>query len=103
MSQVLSVREAVEAIEAHIKSRGGPCSAWYCGIAAAPSERLFSDHNVDQEKGRWCWRNCGTDIAARQVEAYFHKKGCEGGPSGGDRDTKYVYAYKITNTTVEAA
>ena len=70
---------------------------------ADPKDRLFDDHNVDRENGRWIRRDCGTDTVARQVEASFHKKGCDGGPGGGDSNTKYVYAYKITSTTVEAA
>jgi len=55
------------------------------------------------EKSWWIFKDCGSDLIARQVEKYFHLRGCQGGPGGGDRDTRFVYAYKITRTTVEAA
>jgi hypothetical protein len=89
-------------IEAHIARGGGGYAAWYCGIAAAPRDRLFNDHNV-AEKSWWIYRDCGSDLIARQVESYFHRMGCLGGPGGGDRDTRFVYAYKITLSTVEGA
>ena len=103
MSRIHSYSEAVNDLDAYIAKGGGRYSAWYCGIAADPKERLFDDHNVDRENGPWIRRDCGTDTVARQVEGYFHKKGCDGGSGGGDRNTKYVYAYKITSSTEEAA
>jgi hypothetical protein len=92
---------AVIGIHNYIQNYGGPNSAWYCGVAAEPRQRLFVDHNVNQALDSWIYRDCGSDAMARAVEQYFLVRGCKGGPGGGDRTTRFVYAYKITMTTVE--
>jgi len=93
------VNKIISEIEEHIKKCGGGYSAWYCGIASKPKDRLFEDHNVNEKSGAWIYRDATTDTAARTIEDYFLKKGCKGGDGGGDRQSKYVYAYKITSTT----
>jgi len=92
--------KAKREIEAFVNRNGGNYPRWYCGIAAKPRDRLFEDHNVDEKKGTWIYRDAGTETAAREVEEYFHKKGCQGS-GGGGKNPHYVYAYKITSTTHE--
>lgn len=101
MSQICTVTDAVHQLAAHIKSRGGRYSDWYCGIAADPRHRLFDDHQVSEENDRWIYRTCASDEDARAVEAYFHDLGCQGAGGGGDRKTRYVYTYKTTFSTRE--
>lgn len=89
-------------IRDHIKSRGGGYSDWYVGIASNPRERLFDDHSVDQQNGRWIYRECESSAAAREVEEYFvNTLGTDGGSGGGDQSTRSVYAYKKTSYTKE--
>ena len=89
-------------IKDHIQNNGGNYSAWYAGIASDVNQRLFSDHNVDEKNGQWAWAECESADAARDVEDYFFNTlGTKGGPGGGDRTTKYIYAYKITSSTKE--
>lgn len=91
-------------IRDHIKSRGGAYSDWYVGIATAPRERLFNDHNVDEQNGRWIYRACESSAAAREIEDYFvNTLGTDGGLGGGDELTKSVYAYKKTSYTKESS
>ena len=94
-------QKAIAEIDAYIRQHGGVYSAWYVGIAADPRKRLFVDHNVNEQGDLWIYRGCGTETAARRVERYFLAKGCKGGQGGGDRDSRYAYAYKITPTTRE--
>jgi hypothetical protein len=103
MSTVSSVPETqvIADIDNYIRQNGGVYSAWYCGIASDPRQRLFVDHNVDQHNGAWIYRDCGTDTAARCAEDCFLRKGCKGDGGGGDWTSRYVYAYKITSTTRE--
>jgi hypothetical protein len=100
MSPTGSLSAVIVDIDNHIRKGGGGYAAWYCGIAATPRDRLFSDHNV-AAGGWWIVRDCGTEAGARAVERHFHAKGCRGGGGGGDCRTCYVY--KITATTDEAA
>lgn len=74
---------------------------WYAGITDDPERRLFTEHNVSKQVGAWIYHPCSTDGIAREVEQHFLDKGCQGGPGGGDGTSKYVYAYKVTNSTVE--
>jgi hypothetical protein len=101
MSQVCRVADAIRELAAYIESRGGRYSDWYCGVAADPRHRLFDDHQVSEEHGFWIYRACASDDDARAVEAYFHELGCRGAGGGGDRRTRYVYAYRITSSTRE--
>lgn len=88
----------VTEIKAHA---GSSYSTWYAGIAADARDRMFVAHKVDEQNGGWIIRTAGTNADARTAETALHTAGFEGGRGGGDSATKQVYAYKITNTTVE--
>ncbi len=89
-------QEIVNAIKAHADSEGSGYSAWYCGIASDPEQRLFNDHNVPKGKGKawWIKRDTGNEQAARDTEEYLLNLGFDGGGGGGDYATTHVYAYK---------
>ena len=94
-------KQVIAAIDAHIKKCGGGYPAWYVGIAADPRDRLFSAHCVSEKGDAWIVRDCGDDATARRVEMAFLNAGCKGSHGGGDRDTRFAYAYKISSTTCE--
>jgi len=76
-------------------------SSWYVGIATDARNRLFNDHNVSEKEGSWIYRNANSERDARDTEKHLlDNYNYKGGTGGGDKPT-YVYAYKITNTTVE--
>lgn len=76
-------------------------SDWYVGIATNAEERLFQDHNVDKENGRWIYRDAQSETDARDTEQHLlNNYSFKGGAGGGIRP-HYVYAYKITRTTKE--
>jgi len=89
-------------IKTHIKECGGNYSDWYVGITANKDQRLFVDHNVKENGGAWISYKASSSDLTRAVEKYFIDD-CKtkGGPGGGDDNSVYVYAYKITNDTVE--
>jgi hypothetical protein len=99
----VAVMSIISDIDDHIRQGGGRYPAWYCGIAADPRDRLFNNHNVAEKNSWWIFRDCGTDATARKIEDHFHAMGCKGDVGGGDWNTRFVYAYKITGTTVEDA
>ena len=100
-AQAVSVQQAVNHLDAYIGKHGAPYSAWYSGVASDPRTRLFTDHSVDEKFGLWIYHALTTDTEARQVESHFLAKGCKGAPGGGDRSSRYVYAYRVTQTTRE--
>lgn len=85
-------------IVAHI---GSNFAGWYAGIASNWEDRLFSDHAVPRQGCGYIARRCLTDDDARAVEQALLKLGCDGGPSGGDRTTVFVYAYKKMRGTTK--
>jgi len=93
--------QVVNDIASYVAKNGGQYSEWYVGIAADPKNRLFKDHAVSQPSGQWIYDYCATSAEAREVEQHFFSKGAKGGPGGGDNTTKAIYAYKITNSTIE--
>lgn len=88
-------------IKAYIGKAGLPANYWYVGIAADIDQRLFGDHRVSKELGTWIYGEAPTHHEAREIEAWLHSAGCKGGPGGGDHETRFVYAYMITQSTVE--
>lgn len=77
-------------------------SGWYVGIATDVKQRLFGDHNV-QENGvaGWIYRQASCEKDCRDTESHLLEKyRFKGGTGGGDKPA-YLYAYKITSSTVE--
>jgi len=94
--------EIVKDISAHIKACGAKSySEWYAGTAADSEERLFYHHNVSKEDDSWIRRKAGNDTDARAAAAELHELGCAGAVEDGDEDANYVYAYEITETTIQ--
>ena len=96
-----SKKEIIGEMESHITDCGGGIGRWYVGIAAKPEDRLFDDHSVDKEKDAWIYRTASSDSIARDIEKHFLDKGAKGGAGGGDKDSKSVYAYRISSRTRE--
>jgi len=91
---------AKQAISDYIEKCGGAYSSWNVGIASDPRQRLFIDHNVDEENGQWIYCPYESSNVARAVEEFFiNTLRTSGGVGGGDLTTRYVYAYRITGYT----
>ena len=88
-----SSQDVYDGIIAHIGNQGGGYKKWYCGIASDWEDRLFNDHNVPHKDHWHIARRCYNDGAAIRVENALVALGCDGGLSGGDETTVYVYAY----------
>lgn len=81
---------------------GGRYSEWYAGIAAIPRQRLFNDHNVNEQADGWIYREAYDSNSARTVESYLiNSLGMSGDTGGGDYTTKFIYAYKKAHHTTE--
>lgn len=70
-----------------------PYKKLYIGIAADATDRLFKGHSVDREKDVWIYRTASSGNVAREIEKYFLDLGFDGGPGGGDEDSKMVYCF----------
>ena len=94
-------QKIVSAIIDHVSIRGGQQSSWYVGIAANARKRLFDEHNVREEKGKWIYKTADNSQEARDAESTLLDYGFDGGPGGGDESTNQVYAYLKTQSTRE--
>jgi len=92
-------QEVYDFLVNHMKKCNPSYSKWYAGIATDPRDRLFVDHNVDEENGTWAYETCATSDGARNVEKALLDLGCQGGDGGGDSSTKSCYVYLITSQT----
>ncbi|WP_304005261.1 MULTISPECIES: hypothetical protein [Desulfovibrio] len=93
-------RTIVAHIRDYIQKCGGWPSEWYVGIATDARQRLFGDHNVAEHGGYWIYDQASSEAVARATEAALLRDGYRGG-TGGGREPRFVYAYKITNYTSE--
>ena len=76
-------------------------SNWYVGIAKDVENRLFTDHNVDKLNSQWIYDEAINSQHARSAEESLINSGFDGGTSGGDNQTTFVYAYRKTSNTRE--
>lgn len=90
----------VNDVLAHVDQGGWGPYGWYVGIATDVRQRLFGDHRVE-EQSFWIYRQAGSESEARATEKeLLSARNFKGAPGGG-YNPRYVYAYKITSTTVE--
>lgn len=76
-------------------------SEFYVGIAKDPNDRLINGHGVTSSVPNIYWTAPLQTEIVRAIEKYFVNKGTRGGPGGGDTNTCYIYAYKISPGTRE--
>ena len=78
-----------------------PKQNWYVGIATDPRSRLFHDHNVNETQGHWIYVPVESEQSARAIERYLLTTFPFRGGTGGGTNPRYVYAYRMTWTTVQ--
>ncbi|MBC8346381.1 MAG: hypothetical protein ISR82_00140 [Candidatus Marinimicrobia bacterium] len=88
-------KKIINAIENYLK--GAVYSDYYVGITANIGARLFGDHGISTDHDIWIYREAITVSDAREIEKYFLDRGIDGGPGGGDENSKKVYVYKKTS------
>ena len=95
----MTTQQIINEISKYVDDNGGQYSNWYVGITSDPEKRLFTEHGVDQEYGKWIHAPADSNEVARTVEKHFLDLGCDGGAGGGDNTSKTIYAYKKTIST----
>lgn len=91
-------KQIVEAILKHIGSEDK--SKWYVGIATNIRDRLFNEHNVDEnDEDLYCYKKASSENEARDTEKHLLDNYAFKGDTGGGDKPEYVYAYKITSET----
>ena len=80
---------------------GGNYFDYYIGITKSIDDRLFNDHKVP-DKYCWIYRKALTDADARAVEKHFLDQGMKGDGGGGDKESVFVYVYKVASFTNES-
>jgi hypothetical protein len=96
---------AYNKIKQYIDACGGNPSRWYAGVAADTEQRLFHEHGVDRRMGKYIAVDAGSDRAAYATMVSLQRTlGCKGGsiPSA-DAAARFVYVYRLAETTIEAA
>lgn len=89
-------------IVAHINKEGSGFKNWYVGITGDINERLFGYHKVPKENAWYIYQKASCSKDAREIENFIiDNYGTQGGCGGGNDDCCYIYAYRITTTTIE--
>ena len=88
-------------IDSHMQKSSVKNAGWYVGITGDIEERLFGFHKVPRKDYWFIYRRATSADEARAIEAAYHKVGCQGAGGGGDHTAVYIYAYVISQQTVE--
>jgi hypothetical protein len=90
-------------IEKHIIEHGGSFDSWYVGITDDPYRRLFSEHNVNETFDSWIYRDAHNHQCARDMIRHLVTHlGASGGDERGNSFSRYVYAYRVREHTVQS-
>ncbi len=89
-----SKEEIKNAITTMANREGSGYKNWYVGITNNVTQRLFEDHCVPKTTNWWIHREAFSLELARTVEQQLVDMGFDGAPGGGDKASKFVYAYK---------
>ncbi|MDD5152798.1 MAG: hypothetical protein PHS95_02220 [Candidatus Pacebacteria bacterium] len=90
----------IKNFESFFGEHGRHYSEFYVGIATDPKSTLFERHAVNEINDAWIHStNAFASSVVRAAEKFFLDKGARGGEGGGDNNTCYIYAYKITPST----
>lgn len=95
-----TAQQVINAINEYVARFTYSKKDWYIGIASNPDDRLFVDHNVDKKNGYWIHVPTDSHLIARAAEKALLAVGFDGGASGGDDSTTFVYAYARLRGTV---
>ncbi len=90
-SELQAARSAVAYIVSNVR---GPVADWYVGIAARPHQRL-AEHGVSPERAVIV--QTSSEQVARATERILLDMGFDGGSGGGDAETVWVYAFRMTS------
>lgn len=98
------VKTIIQEIKTHLVNRcgGGKYSDYYVGITKSIQDRVFGAHKVPEKGYCRIHRQAFNDKDARAVEKYFLDKGMKGGGGGGDKESVFVYVYKVASFTNES-
>ncbi|KAF3978804.1 MAG: hypothetical protein HFP77_00015 [Methylococcales symbiont of Iophon sp. n. MRB-2018] len=88
-----SKQEIITVIDTHMQKFNYKNSDWYVGIASDPRDRLFNEHNVNENNGTWVYEQASSDSVAREIEKMYINTGHDGGDGGGNYKSVYIYAY----------
>lgn len=93
--------QIIEDINEHLgKSPKEYYSDFYIGITNDVKRRMFGEHRVIDDSW-WIFRTAENASVARAVEKHFLDLGMCGDTGGGDEDSRIVYCYQISPTTIE--
>lgn len=76
-------------------------SDYYVGITNDINRRLFEEHKVDHYSCHWFHETSSREIAD-EIEGHFIAKGMKGHQGGGNKESVWIYIYRITPKTLEA-
>ncbi len=93
------MEQIIQAFDQFMNNHGKYYQEFYVGIASNPIDRLTNGHGVDEGIPHIYWDTPLHTEVVRAIEKYFLNQGARGGGGGGDLNTQYVYAYKITSQT----
>lgn len=94
--------EIIRFFDEHLSKSGKKYySEFYIGITNDIERRLFHEHNVQKEGMWWAYSTAMTKQDAEYIEQYYQNKGMRGNSGGGTPESKIVYCYAVTPTTVD--
>lgn len=99
---VYSVQQIKFEIFRYIKEFGSNFDDWFVGISSDPKKTMLEQHQVDEKKDIWLYRQAVSFTACRTIQKYFleHLK-TDGLPIlEGNEDTDCIYLFKKSERTL---
>jgi hypothetical protein len=88
---------AIAHLQGHIQKNGGSYAEWYVGIARDVPTRLEQHRATTVNIPGFCEVDSRED--AQATEQHLMKRGCRGVVTGAVEEAKWVYIYKVGDST----
>ncbi|MCW5775867.1 MAG: hypothetical protein KIS87_05410 [Phycisphaeraceae bacterium] len=93
--------DAYETIKGYIEANGGEFGRWFVGVAADPKDRLVCEHSINHQTGKAIVVGTPSVRDARAAEMALRRgHGCWGSKETPDEAATFVYAFRMSATTI---
>jgi len=85
--------EVINAIRRHMDRFGSNPNTWYVGIAENIRKKLFEDHQVSEQNGKWIYRALESNADAMEIKKHLVALGLKG-DNNDDENGNIIFAFE---------
>lgn len=85
----------IKGIQDNLKLNINEAKEWYVGLASNIRKKLFEEHKISEENGRWIYQTLANKEIAKEIKQHFVSLGLKSEDSNDDQSGNIIFIYKI--------